>query len=253
MPTLDRAEPLRSSSRSFTPTASQPATRTGGAAASLDSGRRIRVLLVDDHPVVRRGISACLARHAHLEVVGEAGDGHEGLRRARELSPDVVLMDIDMPEMNGLAATQLLHKERPQIKVLILSMHDQTDYVLRILQSGARGYVLKSAPIDELLAAIEKIYSGQSFFSTEIAHAALNQFVQGRGTPACSMDLTLREREVLTQVAEGRSNKEIATLLGVGVRTVETHRERIMRKLSIHNAAGLTRFAIANGLVSMRE
>jgi two-component system, NarL family, nitrate/nitrite response regulator NarL len=222
------------------------------AAAPGPAPKRIRLLLVDDHPVVRRGISACLARHPHLEVVGEAGDGREGLRKARELSPDLVLMDIDMPEMNGLAVTELLRKERPETKVLVLSMHNQPDYVLRILQSGARGYVLKAAPPDELLTAIETIQGGESFFSADVAHTALNQFVLGRGQGPNPMDLTPRESEVLTQIAEGLSNKEIASLLGVGVRTVETHRERIMRKLGIHTTAGLTRFAISKGLITLR-
>jgi two-component system nitrate/nitrite response regulator NarL len=215
--------------------------------------KRIKVLLVDDHPVVRKGIRSCLAQDAHLEVVGEAGDGQEALRKARELAPDIVLMDIDMPQMNGLAATELIRKELPQIKVLILSMHQHTDYVLRILRSGASGYVLKEASPEELVKAIETVSAGEAFFSREVARVALNQFVRGPAGGPTAADLSNREREVLTHIAEGFSNKEIATRLGVGVRTVETHRERIMRKLNIHSVAGLTRFALAKGLISLRE
>jgi two-component system, NarL family, nitrate/nitrite response regulator NarL len=213
----------------------------------------IRVLLVDDHPVVRKGLSACLARHGTVEVVGEAADGQEGVRKATELKPDVVMMDIDMPRMNGLAATELLRKELPQVKVLVLSMHSQSDFVLRILQSGARGYVLKQASTEELLRAIETVHAGESFFSPDVARVALNQFVRGTGRGPHPGQISNREREVLIAIAEGLSNKEIAARLNVGVRTVETHRERIMRKLNIHSIAGLTRFAIQNGLVPLQK
>jgi two-component system, NarL family, nitrate/nitrite response regulator NarL len=214
---------------------------------------RIKLLLVDDHPVVRRGITACLSRHEHLSIVGEAADGIEAIRKARELMPEIILMDIDMPQMSGLAVTELLRKELPAIKVLILSMHRNTEYVLRIIQSGARGYVLKEAPTDELVRAIEIIHSGEAFFSPEVARVALNQFVRGGGSGSRSAHLTHREREVLIQISGGLSNKEIASQLGVGVRTVETHRERIMRKLDIHSVAGLTKYAITEGLVPLNS
>jgi DNA-binding NarL/FixJ family response regulator len=208
-------------------------------------------LLVDDHPVVRRGLASCLAVHQHVMIVGEAADGREALAKAKQLSPDIVLMDIDMPQINGLSATEMLRRENPNLKVLILSMHHHPEYVLRILQSGARGYVLKEASPDELLRAIEAVHSGQTFFSSEVARVALNQFVHGPGEGPQPGQLSNREREVLVAIAEGLSNKEIACRLGVGVRTVETHRERIMRKLNIHSVAGLTKFAIAKGLVSL--
>lgn len=214
---------------------------------------RIKLMIVDDHPIVRRGIGMCLARQPHMEIVGEAGDGREAIRLARELQPDIMLMDIDMPEVSGLVVADLLRRELPKIKVLILSMHTNKEYVLRIIQCGARGFVLKEAPTDELVRAIECVSAGEAYFSSEVARVALNQFVRGSGEAPGAPRLTNREREVLVQIAEGRSNKEIAGQLDIGVRTVETHRERIMRKLDIHSVAGLTRFAIANGLITLER
>lgn len=225
----------------------------GGVAKSGKPARRIRLLLVDDHPIVRKGLSSCLARHEHLVVVGEAADGREALAKAKELLPDVMLLDLDMPNMSGLAVSQVLRKELPQVKVIILSMHQRVEYLLSILQSGARGYVLKETPPEELVKAIETVNAGDSYFSPEIARLALNRFVQGNGEGPDLATLTNREQEVLVLIAEGLSNKEIASHLNVGVRTIETHRERIMRKLGIHSIAGLTRFAIAKGLITLRD
>jgi DNA-binding NarL/FixJ family response regulator len=214
---------------------------------------RIKILLADDHPLVRRGIGSCLARQRDLEVVGEAADGREALTKIRALLPDMVLLDIDMPHMSGLAVAGVLRKELPQVKVLVLSMHQDPEYVLRILQSGAHGYVLKDAPIEQVVKAIETISAGQTFFNPEIARVALNQFASGNGNGSELSKLTQREREVLTHIAGGCSNKEIAQVLDVGVRTIETHRERIMRKLNCHSIAALTRFAVAKGLTTLRE
>ena len=212
---------------------------------------KIRVLVVDDHPIVRRGIAMCMASQEHIQVVGEAADGREAMDKIRALKPDVVLMDIDMPQMNGMAATDLLRREQPSIKVIILSMYSNTDYVMRIIECGARGFVLKEASPSELVQAIESVHAGQTHFSPEVARVALNQVVRGSGESSPVSRLTNREREVLVQIADGLSNKEIAHQLSIGVRTVETHRERIMRKLDIHSVAGLTRFAISQGMVSL--
>ncbi len=213
--------------------------------------QKIRILIADDHPVVRKGLQACLAKQDRLKIVGEATDGDEAVARAVELMPDVVLMDISMPRMSGLAATEALRKQAPGVKVLVLSVHNNREFVFRIIQAGAHGYVSKEASPQELLAAIEAVFRGQTFFTPEIAQAALNQLVSNGGKRDPFAQLTAREREVLVLIAEGRSNKEIASKLGIGVRTIETHRERIMRRLDIHSVAGLTKFAIANGLVPL--
>lgn len=215
--------------------------------------KKIRLVLADDHPVVRKGIRSCLTS-PDLEIVGEAVDGLEAVAKVKELKPDIVLMDIDMPKMSGLDATRQLRKENPEVRVLILSIHSNKQYVLQIIQSGAQGYVLKDASPTDLVKAIESICSGEAFFSPDISQIVLNQYL----AEATSGDeesgtgrLTSREREVLSMIAEGQSNKEMASKLGVGVRTIETHRERVMDKLNIHTVAGLTKYAIANGIARL--
>ncbi len=215
--------------------------------------QKIRVLVADDHPVVRKGLQSCLARQDRLKIIGEAADGEEALQKALELAPDVVLMDISMPRRDGLAVTQALRKSAPQIKILVLSVHSNKDFIFRIIQAGAHGYISKEATPEQLFRAIETVYDGETFFSTEIAQAALTHLVQNGGKREPFAELTTREREVLILIAQGQSNKEIANHLGIGVRTIETHRERIMRRLDIHSIAGLTKFAIANGLVSLED
>jgi DNA-binding NarL/FixJ family response regulator len=224
-----------------------------GVQATVSVMQKLKVLIVDDHPVVRKGLQTCLARQDRIKVVGEASDGDEALRKARELGPDIVLMDISMPGMNGLAVTEQLRKDVPKVKVLVLSMHNNREYIFRIIQAGAHGYVSKGAAPEELVRAIESVCEGEPFFSPEVARAALTQFVSGAGKKEPFSQLTQREREVLALIADGQSNKEIANQLGIGVRTIETHRERIMRKLGIHTIAGLTRFAIMSGVISLDE
>jgi len=211
----------------------------------------IKVLVADDHPVVRKGLQSCLSRAGRLRLVGEAADGDEALRKARELQPDVVLMDISMPGMNGLMVTEMLRKELPQVKVLVVSVQRNKDAIFRVIQAGAHGYVSKEAPSEEVIRAIESVHGGEPYFSEEIARAALYEFINSGGRKEPFAQLTPREREVLVLIAERKSNKEIADQLNIGVRTIETHRERIMRRLNIHSVAGLTKYAIANGLVSL--
>ena len=215
--------------------------------------KKIRVLLADDHPVVRKGIGTWLSEVENLEVVGEAVNGVEAIAKVKELSPDVVLMDVDMPKMGGLEATRLIRKDFPSTRVLILSMHTSKPVVLQIIQCGAQGYVLKDAPPTDILRAIESVDNGEPFFSQNISQIVLNQYLAESGAePAPGPgQLTNRERQVLAMIAEGQSNKEMASKLGVGVRTIETHRERMMAKLNIHSVAGLTKFAIANGIVNL--
>ena len=215
--------------------------------------KRIRLLLVDDHPVVRKGIRSCLEHLGHIEIVDEAVDGQEAVNKVQALSPDVVLMDIDMPNMTGLEATKLIRKQFPATRVLILSLHTTKEQVLPIIQSGAQGYVLKDAAPAELVRAIEAVHNGEPFFSQDIGQIVLSQYMAeaGEDESANSNKLTARELEVLAMIAEGQSNKDMANRLGVGVRTIETHRERVMSKLNIHNVAGLTKYAIANGIAKL--
>ncbi|MEY4387731.1 MAG: hypothetical protein RLY20_3014, partial [Verrucomicrobiota bacterium] len=212
---------------------------------------RIRVLLADDHPVVRRGIAACLARHEQIELVGEAADGREALEKARALKPDVVVTDVEMPNMNGADLTQSIAKELPTTRVLVLSVYHAPGHVLRMVQSGAAGYMFKESPPEELIQGIQTVAKGEPFFSENVAQTALNQVV--RGQIGGVQPLTVREREVLIRIAEGLSNKQIAGALNLGVRTIETHRERAMRKLGIHSVAGLTKYALSQGWVTLGE
>jgi len=221
------------------------------ATAEAAVGKTVRVLLADDHPVVRKGLVNFLGRRSNLQVLGEVSDGRETLRLAREVRPDVILLDIDMPVINGLAVAEILQKEQPGCKVLMYSTFTTPDFVQRILRSGARGYVLKDSSPDELVQAIETVAAGQTYFSPEVSRIVLNHMLSRHSNK--DSPLTDREREVLVQIAEGLSNKEIACRLNIGTRTVETHRDHLMRKLNIHSIAGLTRYALRMGLVPMPQ
>ena len=214
---------------------------------------RIRVLLADDHPVVRWGMSCCIAPRPDVVVVGEATNGLEAVRMAKELSPDIVLMDIDMPELSGLEAAELLRRENSAIKVIFLSMHHCSTHLPRILRSGARGFLLKNAPPDEIVAAIARVAAGGTCFSSDVAQQALGHLAQSLGGDFEGKALSRREQEVLIGIAEGFSNKQLADRLGISARTIETHRGHIMQKLNIHSIAGLTRFAVSQGLVIIEK
>jgi two-component system nitrate/nitrite response regulator NarL len=216
---------------------------------SLDS--KIKLLLVDDHPIVRDGIKARLTAHAHIEIVGEAEGGEEAVRKVQELAPDIVFMDIGLADMNGLEAARILQQKAPDTKVIILTIHDDKEYVLQALRSGAKGYILKNAPSTELVRAVEMVQRGEVFFPVEVSQLILREYA--RETAASDKSgLSGREQEVLVLIAEGYTNKAIAHELGVSVRTVETHREHIMSKLDLHSVAGLTKYAIAEGLVPLK-
>jgi two-component system nitrate/nitrite response regulator NarL len=216
--------------------------------------KKVKLLLADDHPIVLDGLKSHLATQEEFVVVGEANTGQEAVRKARALSPDIVLLDISMPQMNGLEALTQLRRKVPGAKVLVLTMHDNKEYIARIVRLGARGYLLKDTSPAELVRAIKLIHSGGVFFSPAVSRVLLDELVNGEKKTSKgprAEDLSEREREVLVLIAEGQSNKGIAGRLGVSVRTIETHRERIMRKLDIHSVAGLTKFAIAQGMVKL--
>ena len=205
----------------------------------------IRVLLADDHPLVRDGLRSCLEMYDNIQVIGEAKTGIEALEKAAELNPDVVLMDINMPELNGLDATKIFTEKHPEIKLLILSMHNTREYISSALRYGARGYVLKDVPSQEVVAAIEAVHLGGTYFSSGVSKILLAYQESDSVGP-----LTTREQTILLLLAEGRSNKHVALELDISVRTVETHRKNIKRKLDISSTAGLTRYAIEKGLLS---
>jgi two-component system nitrate/nitrite response regulator NarL len=181
-----------------------------------------------------------------MTPAGEAGDGHEALAKARELLPDVILMDIDLPKLDGLSATEVLRRENPTIKVILVSMHNPKRYGLRIIQSGACGFIPKGAAAEEFVRGVRKVAAGENYFGADIAQTALSHIVDNQSP---EKTISPRERQVLIEIAMGSSNTEIASRLGIGIRTIQTHRERLMRKLDIHTVAGLTRFAVQEGLV----
>ena len=220
----------------------------------VKKAQKIKLLLVDDHPIVLDGIKSHLSAQEEFLVVGDAANGDEAIRQARLLHPDIVLMDISMPYMNGLEAVTILRRKVPKAKILVLTMHDNREYISQIVRSGARGYVLKDTSPAELVRAIKMVHNGEVFFSPAVSRVVLEELIDGgqkKSGPTGVGNLSEREREVLELIAEGYSNKEIANRLGVGVRTIETHRERIMRKLNIHSVAGLTKFAIAKGMIKI--
>lgn len=215
----------------------------------------IRVLLVDDHALVRAGLRALIQAFEGFEVVAEAGDGREAMRLARQIEPDVVVMDLTMPGLNGLDATVRILQEVKSTQVVVLSMHTAENYVLEALRAGASGYVVKDAAVDDLERALRAVIKGERYLSPAVSRHVLDDYlrlVRGHGSaePRSGSDvLTQRQREILQLIAEGESTRAIAQRLSVSVKTVETHRSQIMERLDIHDVAGLTRFAIRVGLV----
>jgi two-component system, NarL family, response regulator NreC len=217
----------------------------------------IGVLVADDHTIVRRGLVSLLSLAEGIEVIGEAADGRAAVERALELDPDVVLMDINMPLLNGLEATRKIKKEAPHIRILVLTAHDNEEYIIQVIRSGANGYLLKNSSADDLFAAIRSVYTGHAFFSPSVSRVILESYLKASsspddkehtngGTESC---LTAREREILQLVAEGKTHQQIGDLLHISVRTVDTHCNNIMKKLDIHDSAGLATYAIKNGIV----
>ncbi|MEM6276340.1 MAG: response regulator transcription factor [Pseudomonadota bacterium] len=203
----------------------------------------VRVLIVDDHPMVAEGVEAILEGYDDLEIVGVLGTGQAAVDQAADLAPDVILMDLNMPELSGLAATELILEESPQIRILILSMHDSPEYISTALNHGARGYVLKDVPTEEIKTAIDTVMAGGQYLCTGAEGAMAPDTADGREP------LTSREQTILLELAQGKSNKGVAGTLGISVRTVETHRKNIKRKLGISSTAGLTRYAMEHGVL----
>jgi two-component system response regulator NreC len=207
----------------------------------------IRVLLADDHSLVRQGFRRILEAQPDLEIVGEASDGREAVELAAQLKPEVVVMDVAMPGLNGIEATRRICESSPRTRVLALSMHRDSVYVREILRAGARGYLLKDAFDADLVSAVRAVARGEGFIAPAIADCVLADYRQHVSDP---IDLlTAREREVLQLIAEGKTNKEIASLLNLSVYTVDAHRGRIMEKLNLHSAGELVRFAVRKGLI----
>jgi two-component system response regulator NreC len=207
-----------------------------------------RIILADDHAIVRQGIKSLLEREG-LQVVAEASDGREAIKYAETLSPDVVVMDIGMPMLNGMEAARELARCCPKVKPILLTQHDEPQYVSAALKSGVKGYVLKSQITADLVQAIHQVLRGQVYLSPGISGAVMAAYKSKTELPADP--LTSRERQVLQLIAEGKSTKDVAALLGVSVKTAESHRSRLMQKLDIHETATLVRYAVKHGLVQI--
>ena len=204
---------------------------------------RTRVLIVDDHPMVAEGIRAILETYDDIDVVGTMQNGREAIDRVADLNPDVILLDLNMPQVNGLAATEIILERRPDTRILILSMHDSAEYIATALSHGAMGYLLKDVPTEEVKLAIDTVMAGTRYLCTGASSSLRPAAADGREP------LTSREQTILLELAQGKSNKDVALLLDISVRTVETHRKNIKRKLGIASTAGLTRYAMEHGVL----
>lgn len=213
------------------------------------------VLLVEDHTLVRTGIRSLLESSSEVKVVGDVGGGREAVEFCQGHQPDLVLTDVEMPGLNGIETARQLHALLPDLRIVMLSMHDDPQYVFESLKAGASGYVLKDAAFTELLAAIRVVMSGRRYLSPPLADLVMEDYVRRANGETTGTDLdklSAREREILQLVAEGRSSAQVAAMIHISVRTVDTHRYNVMQKLGIHSIAGLTKFAIAHGLTSLR-
>lgn len=214
----------------------------------------ITVLVADDHTIVRRGLVSLLSLGEGIQVIGEAPDGRAAVDLTMQKDPDVVLMDISMPVLNGLEATARIKKQAPHVRVLILSAYDNDEYITQVVRSGANGYLLKNSSAEELYAAIRSVASGHAFFSPAVSKVIADSYVRGSAPEAepvrpSDSRLTSREREILQLVAEGHTHQSVADQLHISVRTVDTHCGNIMKKLDIHDSAGLVTYAIKNGIL----
>jgi DNA-binding NarL/FixJ family response regulator len=213
----------------------------------------LRILVADDHEVVRRGVCALLLSHSGWQVCGEAGNGREAVEKAKELRPDVVILDLYMPNLNGMEAARQILRHDPGQQILVLTITDSEQMVQELLRVGAKGYVLKSDAARDLIAAVEALQENRTFFNSDIEQMVLAGYLKG-GDPTCNenvsrSNLTSREREILQLVAEGSTSKEVAVALDLSVKTAETHRSNIMRKLNLHSISELVLYAVRNNIV----
>jgi DNA-binding NarL/FixJ family response regulator len=212
----------------------------------------LRIMVADDHEVVRRGLRALLEAQPGWQVCSEAVDGRDVVKKAGELKPDVIILDLAMPNLNGLEATRQLLKMDPGARVLILTLHDSEQVIREVLSAGARGFLLKSDAARDLVSAVEALRQDKTYFTSRVAAMVLNGFLKGgpgAGIGACISPLTAREREIVQLLAEGKSTKEVASVLGLSVKTAETHRSNIMRKLELHSVSDLVLYAVRNNIV----
>jgi DNA-binding NarL/FixJ family response regulator len=217
--------------------------------------KTLRILIADDHEVVRRGLHTLLQSHPGWEVCGEAADGREAVDKAAQLKPDVVILDIGMPNLNGLDAARQILREDPQATILVLTIDESEQVMREVLNTGARGFLLKSDAAHDLVAAVEALQQHRTFFTSKVAEIVLDAYLNGRNpsaVPEIPQDrLTPREREVVQLLAEGKTTKEVASALGMSVKTAETHRANIMRKLNLHSVSQLVLYAVRNNIVQV--
>ena len=219
------------------------------------ANKKTKVIIVEDHKLFREGLKSILSDKAGLEVVGEAGDGLEAIRTVKKCQPDIILLDLSMPKMNGISVMREIKSQFPEIKIMALTIHESDQYVLEAFEAGADGYCLKDAGRNELMVAVDSVLQGKRYISPSVSDNVLEGYLSGRKKlkSKTSWDsITQREREVLKLLGEGYQNKEISDMLHISVKTVEKHRANIMNKLDLHNAAALTAFAIEHGLVTKK-